>query len=206
MTDSRPDRTAATAPRGKVLWTQRAILGAVCAVVIGVYAGTAHSGFWESLSLNPAESYYNLLVQGFRAGQLSLNKDAPPGLTQLADPYDPVANARYRGAFYQLHDLSYYRGKLYVYFGVTPALLLFWPYVALTGHYLFHRASRRDLLCRRLSGQRRGIERVVAALLFGGERVGDGLPVPWHWVWQPACPSCCRDARFTRCRSVAAIC
>ena len=141
MTDSRSDRTAATAPRGKVLWTQRAILGAVCVVVIGVYAGTTHSGFWESLSLNPAESYYNLLVQGFRAGQLSLNKDAPPGLTQLADPYDPVANARYRGAFYQLHDLSYYRGKLYVYFGVTPALLLFWPYVALTGHYLFHRQA-----------------------------------------------------------------
>ena len=36
-------------------------------------------------------------------------------------------------------DLSYYQGKLYLYFGVTPALVLFWPYVALTGHYLLHR-------------------------------------------------------------------
>jgi tetratricopeptide (TPR) repeat protein len=122
-------------------WTQRAILGAVCALVIAVYAGTARSGFWESLSLNPAESYYNLLVQGFCAGQLSLNKAAPAGLTQLADPYNPVANAHYRGAFYQLHDLSYYKGKLYLYFGVVPALLLFWPYVTLTGHYLFHRQA-----------------------------------------------------------------
>ena len=38
-----------------------------------------------------------------------------------------------------LHDLSYYKGKLYLYFGVTPALVLFWPYVALTGHYLLHK-------------------------------------------------------------------
>jgi tetratricopeptide (TPR) repeat protein len=119
----------------------RAILGAVCALVIGVYAGTAHSGLWESLSLNPSESYYNLLVEGFRAGQLSVNKAAPAGLTQLADPYDPAANAHYQSAFYQLHDLSYYKGKLYLYFGVMPALLLFWPCVALTGHYLFHRQA-----------------------------------------------------------------
>jgi hypothetical protein len=78
------------------------------------------------------------LVQGFGAGQLSLNKEAPPGLAQLADPYDPIANAPYRVAPYRLHDLSYYKGKFYLYWGVTPALLLFWPYAALTGHYLFH--------------------------------------------------------------------
>jgi tetratricopeptide (TPR) repeat protein len=141
MTDSRPDRTEETVPRGKLSWRERAILGAVCALVIGVYAVSTHSGFWESLSRNPAESYYNLLVQGFRAGQLNLGKDAPAGLTRLTDPYDPVANAHYRGAFYQLYDLSYYKGKLYLYFGVTPALLLFWPYVSLTGHYLFHRQA-----------------------------------------------------------------
>src|ERR1039458_7587560 len=35
--------------------------------------------------------------------------------------------------------MSYYREKLYLYFGITPALVLFWPYVALTGHYLLHR-------------------------------------------------------------------
>ena len=49
-------------------------------------------------------------------------------------------------------DMSYYKGKLYVYYGVTPALLLFWPFVALTGHYLFHKAVD-DLLCHRFSGQ-----------------------------------------------------
>ena len=40
-----------------------------------------------------------------------------------------------------LLDQSYYRGKLYLYFGVTPALLLFWPYAALTGHYLWHKTA-----------------------------------------------------------------
>jgi hypothetical protein len=38
-------------------------------------------------------------------------------------------------------DMSYYKGRLYLYFGVTPALILFWPFTALTGHYLFHRQA-----------------------------------------------------------------
>jgi tetratricopeptide (TPR) repeat protein len=116
---------------------QRGVLGAVCALVVGVYAYTAH---WGVLG-NAADTYYNLLVQGFRAGQLSLKKEVPPGLGQLADPYDPAANALYRFAPYQTTDLSYYKGRFYLYFGVTPALILFWPFVALTGHYLSPRQA-----------------------------------------------------------------
>ncbi len=112
-------------------WT---VLGAVCALVIGVYAFAAHSGFLASTSLSPAEDYYNLLVQGFRAGQLSLKKEVPPGFAQLADPYDRTANTPY-----EVLDLSYYKGKFYLYYGVTPAVLLFWPYVALTGSYLLQK-------------------------------------------------------------------
>jgi tetratricopeptide (TPR) repeat protein len=111
----------------------------VCALVMGMYAYMAQSGPLELLSPNAAGTYYNLLVRGFRAGQLSLKKEAPPGLAQLADPYDPSANSRYRTAPYLTHDMSYYRGRLYLYFGVTPALILFWPFVALTGHWLLHR-------------------------------------------------------------------
>jgi tetratricopeptide (TPR) repeat protein len=40
-----------------------------------------------------------------------------------------------------MNDLSYYKGRLYLYYGVTPAIMLFWPYVAVTGHYLFHRQA-----------------------------------------------------------------
>ena len=136
MTNSQSDSRKAEASRERCSWVQRGVLAAMCALVIGVYAYTAHSGVPVSGSLSAADSYYNLLVQGFRAGQLSLKKEVPPGLAQLADPYDPTANARYRFAPYGLHDMSYYNGRLYIYFGVTPALILLWPYVALTGQFL----------------------------------------------------------------------
>jgi len=137
MIDNRPDRGEEKTSGRKSRWMQRGVLGAVCALVVGVYAYTAH---WGVLG-NAADTYYNLLVQGFRAGQLSLKKEVPPGLGQLADPYDPAANALYRFAPYQTTDLSYYKGRFYLYFGVTPALILFWPFVALTGHYLSPRQA-----------------------------------------------------------------
>jgi hypothetical protein len=116
-------------------------LAAVCVLVIGVYAYMAQSSAWELWSQNASDSNYNLLVQGFRAHQLNLKKDVPPGFACLADPYDPAANLPYQQGTYRMNDLSYYKGRLYLYFGVTPALLLFWPYVALTGQYLFHRQA-----------------------------------------------------------------
>ncbi|HVM59723.1 MAG TPA: tetratricopeptide repeat protein [Verrucomicrobiae bacterium] len=116
-------------------------LAAVCALVIAVYVFTAHTGTYVSGSLNAAENSYNLLVQGFRGGQLSLKKEAPPGVTRLRDPYDPTQNRRYRAAPYWMHDLTYYKGRLFIYFGVTPAVILFWPYVALTGCYLSYRQA-----------------------------------------------------------------
>ena len=64
----------------------------VCAVVIGIYAYMAQSRVLEFLNPNPAECHYNLLVTGFRAGQLNLKKEVPPAFTRLADPYDPTAN------------------------------------------------------------------------------------------------------------------
>jgi Flp pilus assembly protein TadD len=103
-------------------------------VVIGVYVYTAHSGYDASRSLSAADNYYNLLAQGFRAGQLSLKKEVPSGLAQLSNPYDPAANSSY-----EVLDLSYYKGKLYLYHGVTPAVVFFWPYVAVTGHYLLQK-------------------------------------------------------------------
>jgi Flp pilus assembly protein TadD len=123
-----------TKGEGEPRWIQLGILGTVCAVVIGVYLYTSHEGAFTQPSLSTAGNYYNLLVEGFRAGQLSLKKEVPPLLTQIADPYT-WSPQRPLG----LMDLSYYRGKLYLYFGVTPALLLFWPYRALTGQYLSFR-------------------------------------------------------------------
>ncbi len=113
------------------------VLGGVCALVIGVYAYVVQPGMVELGSSNAADAYYNLLVQGFRAGQLSVKKEAPPALAKLADPYVLSTSLRNPGVL----DLSYYKGRLYLYFGVTPALILFWPFAALTGHYLFNRQA-----------------------------------------------------------------
>lgn len=123
-------------------WWPLAGLGALCAAVLAAYAALAWSRASEMGNPTPREAYYNQLVDGFRAGQLSLLREAPAGLAALPDPYDPATNQEFRGPIYvgtdRLHDLTYYRGRLYLYFGVTPALLLFWPYAALTGHYLEH--------------------------------------------------------------------
>ena len=136
MIDSKPDCNKVEASRGRGLWIQRGILAAVCALVIGVYAYTAHPGIPVSGRMSAADNYYNLLVQGFRAGQLNLKKEVPPALARLADPYAPSAYASYG---LEAGDMSYYNGKLYLYFGVTPAVVLFWPYAALTGQYLLQK-------------------------------------------------------------------
>ena len=140
MTDGASSKEKVVEMGGRTKWMHWAVLSVVCALVIGVYVRSANSGVIESFGLTAENTYYNLLVQGFRAGQLNLKTGVPPGLAQLADPSNPVASGPYRFIYgHPVHDLSYYKGKLYLYFGITPALVLFWPYEALTGHYLLHR-------------------------------------------------------------------
>jgi len=114
-----------------------AIIALLVVTVFARTAGTSVAGWGQK----PADQDYNLLVEGFQAGQLSLNKAVPPGFAQLRDPYDPIANLPYRIAPSGLHDLSYYRARLFLYHGITPALLLFWPWATLTGGDITHEAA-----------------------------------------------------------------
>ena len=124
-------------PQKTVPWAHYALLSVVCVLVIGIFVWSAQPGVLESDSPRAENSYYNLLVQGFRAGQLNLKREAPPALARLSNPYDPAVNTHYVwGQGTLCYDMSYYKGKLYLYFGVPPALVLFWPYVLITGHYL----------------------------------------------------------------------
>lgn len=111
----------------------RAILGMTCILVIVFLTWCIPATFPEIAGVSPKDSYYNLLVQGFQAGQLNLKKEAAPQLAALANPYDPTANKDYTKG---VGDMSYYKGKLFLYFGVTPVLALLWPYAGLTGQYL----------------------------------------------------------------------
>jgi tetratricopeptide (TPR) repeat protein len=131
---SKEEKVAPTTVRSRR--RDNAILGVVCALVIGFYAWNARTGFLEPWAAGPQDNYYNLLVRSFRDGQLNLKRDVPPGIAEngaLAGQ-DWVSEA-----VSGLAELSYYKGKLYLYFGIAPALLLFWPYATLTGHYLSHK-------------------------------------------------------------------
>jgi tetratricopeptide (TPR) repeat protein len=123
------------------------VFGLIGALVAALFLEMGARNVTEWGKANARDEDYNLLVQGFQRGQLSLPRAVPAGLSRLADPYDPVANARYRAIPYALDDLSYYRGKLYLYFGAAPALLLFWPWAAFTGNYLFQRMAVAVFCC-----------------------------------------------------------
>jgi tetratricopeptide (TPR) repeat protein len=88
---------------------------------------------------HPRDDAYNLLARGLLSGHLSIDKEAPAGLAGLGDPYDPVANKPFRvDTVHRLHDISYYRGRLYLYFGIAPALFVFIPWHLLTGGWIPH--------------------------------------------------------------------
>jgi hypothetical protein len=103
----------------------------VCAGIIAGYFWISAPAKAQYGLLEPSQQHFNQLVAGFRSGHLSLEKAPDPELAKLADPYDPAQNANYR-----LHDASYYKGKFYIYYGITPVVVLFWPYFDITGHYL----------------------------------------------------------------------
>jgi hypothetical protein len=76
-------------------------------------------------------TYYDELADAFRAGQTYLLRAPPEEMLALPDPWDPAANAPFRGdsqapgeRFKGVHDLTLYHGKLYVQWGALPALAL----------------------------------------------------------------------------------
>ena len=72
--------------------------------------------------------YYNLLVHGFLAGHTYMDVEVNPALLSS----DPEVRAKAP----TLLDANFYKGHFYLYYGVTPAVLLFLPYSALTGQDL----------------------------------------------------------------------
>jgi len=101
------------------------------AAVIAFYVWTTASAGSPFQWTGIKTDYYNLLTDGFLAHHLYLKLAPAPGLVALADPLDPVANARYR-----VNDMSLYRGKYYMYFGPVPVLTLFLPWRLVTGRGL----------------------------------------------------------------------
>lgn len=107
-------------------------LGLLAALVACFYLWSSQqpANAWIVSTKEPL-GYYPLETAGFRSGHLYAALEPNPSLLALKDPYDPAANAPYR-----VHDMSLYKGHYYLYFGVTPVLILFWPVAAVTGRYV----------------------------------------------------------------------
>jgi hypothetical protein len=94
------------------------------------------AGWWVSLQGAPwvsrtAPPYYGLQTEALVAGRAYLSERPRPELAQLANPYSGEQNRPYR-----VLDLSYFHGRYYLYFGLTPVLVLLLPWRLLTGLYL----------------------------------------------------------------------
>jgi len=90
----------------------------------------------QPLSPDHTTELYALLARSFLQGRTSLPLEPRPELLSLPDPYDPVANSKYR-----LLDASLYKGQYYLYFGAVPVVTLFLPFRLVTGQDLPNRVA-----------------------------------------------------------------
>jgi hypothetical protein len=114
-------------PRSRV----RIVLTAV-ALAVGAYylwqARAANGRFdWK----HDSNGFYDLLARGFLAGHLYTPIQPSEKLLALPDPWDPAVDDSLRW-----QDMVLYNRHYYLYFGAAPAVLLFAPYRAITGHDL----------------------------------------------------------------------
>jgi hypothetical protein len=82
----------------------------------------------------PKFGLYWMVADAIAHHQTSLLVRPRPELLALPNPYDPVQNVHYR-----VHDVSLYKGRYYVYFGVAPVVVLYLPYRFLMGEVLSDR-------------------------------------------------------------------
>ncbi|MCL1972633.1 MAG: hypothetical protein FWG57_06565 [Endomicrobia bacterium] len=82
--------------------------------------------------------YYNFLAYGLKNKQLNIPVEPSEKLKALNNPYDYMElndNLSWQNFEYVL-DLSFYKGKYYIYFGVVPALTVYLPFMLLTNSFI----------------------------------------------------------------------
>jgi hypothetical protein len=99
-------------------------LGGVLVLAMAFYMWTAASTVPFTFPSTSPDAY-NEHTTAFLNGHTYLPMSPPRGLLHLANPYNPVLNAPYQGAY---HDLARYHGHFYSQWGPTPVLTLFAPF------------------------------------------------------------------------------
>jgi len=108
--------TTGTATEARQRWRGRAGIALFWAALAVYYVFIMSAGRWTNWPIWTA--MYDKQAEAFRAGHLYLLEPASPALRALPDPLNP-ANMRF-----WRWDLSYYDGRLYLYWGFVPAVLL----------------------------------------------------------------------------------
>ena len=111
-------------------WMNRiAIVGVLC-----IYAFFL-VGRGQPLCSPKAMGHYQYLTEALLSGQTYFKVQPDPALAGLDNPYAGAQGVP------RLHDATYFKGRYYLYFGVTPVLLLLGPWTLVTGSYLTDSAA-----------------------------------------------------------------
>ncbi len=81
---------------------------------------------------NDTKTQYYALTEAILDGKFYLPISPSQKLKSLKNPYDTNYRSQYLKRYEDYYwDTAYYKGKYYVYFGITPVLVLFLPYYVL---------------------------------------------------------------------------
>ena len=106
-----------------------AIACALIWIVIGYMCSSSHLLFNEESK--PHHQQYKELAESLEKGEVALDHIPSEGIKSAPNPYDTVY-LQANGIEYKA-DYAYYNGRYYVYFGIVPELLIYYPYHLLTG-------------------------------------------------------------------------
>lgn len=105
-----------------------AIVMALC-ILWGYYWSSSHMLLNEASK--PHHQQYKELARTIKSGNVALPVTPSEELLKVNNPYDTIY-LQANGIEY-LADYAFYNGKYYVYFGITPELLIYLPFHLLTG-------------------------------------------------------------------------
>jgi hypothetical protein len=95
--------------------------------IIAIYAWFVTFGNFTTW--NHTSQYFSRLANAFEIGHSNINLNPGDALINAIDPYDPKSRAPFPD---EVWDMSFYKGKLYYYWGPVPALIIM-PFQSLLG-------------------------------------------------------------------------
>ena len=105
----------------KYFWTYFIILG----LIFYYYFWTASGGSNNFDPNTNIYNYYNQLADAFVQGKLHLLTEPSKEILESPDPYNPATRISH---YFYPWDTSLYKGKYYLYYGVTPVITFYLPY------------------------------------------------------------------------------